>query len=150
MAGLRSGGNVIPRASSEDDPRLGDLVAIMSLMANSDFHRQWSPKAVLNWIFPPVLHGQYVILRDTGKAVGTATWAFTDDAGQDALKRNSRPLTLAEWRSGKHIWVVDFIAPFGHARVLSRLLRTLAIDAGLADQTVHRIRRYADPPTEGL
>lgn len=126
-----------------------DLIGALSLMTHSNIHREWSPRAVLNWIIAPMMLKQYVLLRDAGKAVGFATWAFVDDEAQVVLRGNTRPLKLSEWNGGEHIWAVDFLAPFGHAQVLARLLRTLAIDAGLADHPVHHIRRHVLPPTEG-
>ncbi|MCE7901242.1 MAG: toxin-activating lysine-acyltransferase [Gammaproteobacteria bacterium PRO9] len=121
---------------------LHDHVAVLSLMSSSPFHKAWTPRDVLQWILPPMALGQYVLATSGGVGVAFATWAFVDDEGHQLLKAG-RALKPEQWKSGQHIWVVDFIAPFGHCRDLARLLRVVGAAAGLAGKKAHRIRRYA-------
>lgn len=118
------------------------------LMSHSDLHSEWTALDVYHWIMPPVALGQYVLFKEAGRPVAMATWAFVDDEVHRVLRSNERPLHPAEWQGGKNIWVMDLIAPFGHARRIVRELRNVAVRDGLENMTVHWKRRYMKARTE--
>lgn len=48
--------------------------------------------------------------------VGLMTWAnFTSEAEQRYLQSLDRTLQPRDWEEGDRPWVLDFVAPFGHA-----------------------------------
>ena len=59
-----------------------------------------------------------------GVPLACATWAYlTDDVGREVASDPGRLLDLGEWNEGANLWIIDVIAPFGHAR---SFLSTLA------------------------
>lgn len=119
------------------------LYHALRLMSLSVLHRQMSVQDVMDWLIPPMTLRQYAFMVDEGQFVAFATWAFLSNEAHTAMRGSSRPLTLHEWDSGPYLWVVDFIAPFGHTRKFARNLKTLAGEKGFDGQKVHFTRRYA-------
>ena len=65
---------------------------------------------------PAVLLGQFRIFRDGGRPLGFATWAFLSDKldrSCAAAFEHGQPLNLglADWKSGPHPWLIEFVAP---------------------------------------
>jgi cytolysin-activating lysine-acyltransferase len=111
------------------------LGQIVWLLSQSPLHRELRIKA-LEWSFmPAVLHEQFRIFRfgrlpgledvdpkSLGSAgltkegleqmpLGVAIWARLSAAAEAKLEKGEH-LTLAEWRSGDRVWLVELISPF--------------------------------------
>lgn len=87
------------------------------LMAHSDLHRQWPVGALQQWVSTPFRLGQFRIYhRRDGQPVGFLSWAeFSEDAEKRYLE-DCQTIAAEDWNSGDRLWVIDFIAPFGHGR----------------------------------
>lgn len=96
------------------------------LLAATD-RRRLSLAALMAWVWPAIRLKQIVFLRAAdGRALGYGTWAYLDRAtARRAMEQENGELDLEDWNAGLEVWLVDFVAPFGHARPLARALRTV-------------------------
>ncbi|MEZ5692023.1 MAG: toxin-activating lysine-acyltransferase [Rickettsiales bacterium] len=99
---------------------LGD---ILTLMTASSAHADYKIKHFSEVVLPPVQLNQYRIYHDaSNRPVGFVSWAKFSKEVEDKFLNESKPLTLEEWASGDIIYIMEFIAPFGHAkRIISDL-----------------------------
>ncbi|MCL1861381.1 MAG: toxin-activating lysine-acyltransferase [Proteobacteria bacterium] len=97
------------------------------LFMHSDMHREMPLYGLSAQVLPALKHRQFVLASKQGKPVFFLTWAtFSPDAERRYLMLNS-PISLfeADWASGDRIWILDWVAPFGHTRIASRLISRL-------------------------
>lgn len=100
------------------------LGMMMWLMKHADYHEQWPLWSVDYDIVPALLQGQSKIYFDNNQnPVGFVCWAWLDDAAKKQMLDNQGPLAVAQWNSGPHLMVSDFVAPWGHAREMLRDLK---------------------------
>jgi hemolysin-activating ACP:hemolysin acyltransferase len=58
-----------------------------------------------------------------GQPVGYVIWAFLEtDVEERFLETGQWDLHESEWKEGSSLWIVDFLAPYGH---LSRIMKDL-------------------------
>lgn len=98
----------------------------------------------------------FVLYNERGAPVAYAVWAFlSDEVSTEMAANESRLLHCSEWNEGLNLWLMDFVAPFGHARELAAKLRCevfnnhsrLRAVRTNADGTIRRIvdRQWAKP-----
>lgn len=98
--------------------------AAVWLWMQSEAHKD-IPLHVLNQLLLPAIgYRQFMIGSVEGRPVFFLSWALFDEAAEHRYL-HSHPSSLPEtdWNSGDRLWVIDWIAPFGHTRQMSRLLR---------------------------
>ncbi len=74
--------------------------------------------------------GQIHLVYDhRGGVLAYATWAYlTEAVGRSLWANPDRAIHPAEWNEGDQLWVMDFVAPFGRSRLLTRSLRSVFAD----------------------
>lgn len=82
------------------------------------------PLHALNSILLPIIkRGQFVLAVDADRPVFFLSWTqFSQTAETRYLQNSSLLISEGDWNSGDRIWFLDFVAPFGHAAEMSRLL----------------------------
>ncbi len=92
---------------------LGEMVW---LLTQSPLHKALAIGDVEWLIMPALIHEQFYVFRDGDKPVGLALWAKCNTEAEKKLEQGmiepESRLTLAQWKSGSAIWLVDLIAPF--------------------------------------
>lgn len=101
---------------------------VLWLLANSENHNKWTPQQLLRIIIPPLKLGQYAYITDGNKVAGWCSWAFMDSETAEAFLNNEHKLQPGDWQSGGELVFVDFIAPWGHAKALTRHIREIFKD----------------------
>jgi len=66
-----------------------------------------------------------ILYNELSHPVAYAIWGYLTDIVIDDLVRTDRLLHDSELNEGDNLVILDFVAPFGHARDLHRQLRTL-------------------------
>lgn len=95
------------------------------LLSQSDYHQKWSLHDVDLEIIPALIHQQFrLYFDDQENPIGLATWAWLSDEAKTKLLNNQGPLDFDEWHSGEHLMFNDYIAPWGHAKVILKDLRS--------------------------
>lgn len=104
----------------------GALGEIAWLMAQSAAHRHFF-LADLEWmVLPPVTLGQYRLFQIERRPVAVAFWAHLTAEIEQRLENGLMRLKPTEWAGGDRLWLIDLIAPFGHAEAfLADLRRTV-------------------------
>ena len=79
------------------------------------------------WLFEHAVHGIFqASVREglQGKPVFYLSWLNLDAKAQ-ARYLSESPLCIpdADWNSGECMWIHDWVAPFGHTRLICRLLQ---------------------------
>jgi hemolysin-activating ACP:hemolysin acyltransferase len=81
--------------------------------------------SLIAWLETPIRLGQILFLTSWERIpLGFATWAYLTPATLQAMASGRQDLPLLDdWNEGAELWLVDFVAPNGHAGELVRHLR---------------------------
>lgn len=98
--------------------------AAVWLWMHSPMHRD-APLSLLPTVLLPVIkHEQYVLISQGGTPVCFLSWMWLNVKSEARyLTEPSVMIRDEDWCSGDRMWFRDFIAPFGHAPEMFRLLR---------------------------
>lgn len=103
------------------DRTLGAYGAFTYLYMNSPHHRRVSVDVMRAQLRPPVERNFYRIVNDQdGVPRAGLTWALLSDQ-VEARMRAGQMLAPKEWASGRNLWIMEFLAPFGQGSGLSVL-----------------------------
>lgn len=107
------------------DHRFAQLGQAMQLLFKTE-RRKYSIASAYLWLWPAVRLNQIVYTAGrSGVWTGYATWAyFTSESATSFVKSDPPFLHVSDWNEGDELWIVDFVAPFGHARALAGQLRS--------------------------
>ena len=75
------------------------------------------------WLLPAILTRQMRMYRKNGKPHAFVTWARLSQEVEEAFVLNTSSLQPKDWQSGERIWFIDWIAPFGGTREMTRDLK---------------------------
>lgn len=122
-----------------------DFLDYMWLAEQSINHRDDSIEVVCAEVVWPMLLGNYFIMHEDGKPVAYASWGFFSEKVSTVKMAATRELLLKDdYNTGKEIWLMDVIAPFGHAKkAIAKLLR-IKQELGLGEQRINFRRWHAD------
>lgn len=101
---------------------LGEIVFLMGSCDNS---KKYPVSFIINYLLPSIHLNQYRIYRTVkeNKPIGFACWAFVSDQVEEQMIKNDINLTIEERKSGENLYILYFIAPFGHAKKISQDLK---------------------------
>ena len=94
-------------------------------MFSSPYHRRL-PVAYLNRVIEASFrHGQLKMYYNfRGEPIGYIVWAYLDELSESQILESGQwDVHISEWNEGKSLWIVDLLAPFGHARMILRDFR---------------------------
>jgi cytolysin-activating lysine-acyltransferase len=76
-------------------------------------------------VIPAIEHGQFMLGSQVEQPLFWTTWALLSDDAQARFLKNPNLLQAADWRSGEHIWFIDWVSPFSrqHVALMRNLLR---------------------------
>ena len=102
------------------------------LMSQSARHRHNFFLADLEWLLvPPIAHNQFRMFKADGKPFGMAFWAHFSEEVEARFSKGNIKLKSDEWNCGNRIWLIDLVAPFGHAnKILADLQKTSLRETG--------------------
>lgn len=115
---------VAPGISGEACNEAEMLGSLCWLLLHSNFHRDMPLYGLGSMLLPAIARQQFLLLLEAGRPVAYLTWAHFDaDAETRFLSQHPVHMPAADWQSGDRLWLLDFVAPFGHSARLGRLLR---------------------------
>ncbi|OIO12607.1 MAG: toxin-activating lysine-acyltransferase [Gallionellaceae bacterium CG1_02_60_325] len=95
------------------------------LWMHSAQHRDFPLHTLPVLLLPAIKNRQFVVASEAGRPVFYLSWANLDiEAEQRYLANNPLLMAEADWNSGDRMWILDWVAPFGHTRAMSRLVRS--------------------------
>jgi len=121
-----------------------DFLDYMMLSESAPNHSNDILEVIYAEILLPMMAGNYIILRDGDKAVAYASWGFfSKEVSNNKLTARRSLLTKDDYDTGREIWLMDVIAPHGHAKQIIAELVKRKHDLGLHDDRIHFRRSYA-------
>lgn len=111
----------IRESSMSNAAVLGEIVWLLS---HSSLHQDWPIGSIQQWVFPALVHNQFRVYRRNGKPKGFVSWARMSKAVEEAYVLDTSSLQPDGWKAGDHIWIIDFVAPFGDAKEIARDMKT--------------------------
>ncbi len=100
------------------------LGSVTWLWMHSESHRNFPLHALPVLLLPAIKNRQFILLSESGRAVFYLSWAnFSEDAEARYLAKHPLLMPSGDWNCGDRMWVLDWVAPFGHTAVARVLLR---------------------------
>ena len=93
------------------------------LLTHSKSHRRYNLSDIEQLIIPPINLGQAQLYKRSGKPVAYVSWAYLSEHIADRFSQDAYDLKIEDWQSGPHLWIMDFIAPFGGVRHIASQLK---------------------------
>ena len=98
--------------------------AAVWLWMQSDAHRDIPLQVLNSMLMPAIGYRQFILGSNEGRPVFFLSWAmFDEEAEHRYLHSHPSSLPESDWHSGDRMWIIDWIAPFGHTQQVTRLLR---------------------------
>ncbi|MEJ8308024.1 MULTISPECIES: toxin-activating lysine-acyltransferase [Rhizobium/Agrobacterium group] len=120
---------------------LESLGSIIFLAMNSPVHRNWLISDVETNFLPALSTGQCKIyFAGPERPIAFVTWAIVDDATHSKLLEDGITPHESKWASGKNLWFIDVVAPFGDSVMVIRDMRKNYFSG----QNAYSIRRNTD------
>lgn len=110
--------------------RLQMIGSITHLMMSSPLHRKYNISDIAERFVPALIHNQFRYYEINGSPIGFVNWAWLTDELEQKFMTGQYVLNLDEWQGGSNLWFPEFIAPFGHARLIVKDLRTNILPKG--------------------
>jgi hemolysin-activating ACP:hemolysin acyltransferase len=122
-----------------------DFLDYMWLAEHSINHKEDSIHTVCAEVVWPMILGNYFLEHEDSKPVAYASWAlFSKSVSDLKMTAHRTALTRHDHGSGPELWLMDVIAPWGHARkTIAKLIQTKH-ELGLSKSRVNFRRWYAD------
>ncbi|BAY88888.1 MULTISPECIES: toxin-activating lysine-acyltransferase [unclassified Tolypothrix] len=114
-------GNVRNSFSTQQPLKL--IGSITHLMISSPLHRKYKIASISERFVPSLIHNQFRYYEIDGNPIGFVNWAWLTDEVEEKFLKGKYVLQLDEWQGGNNLWFPEFIAPFGHARLIIKDLR---------------------------
>ncbi|NRA87444.1 MAG: toxin-activating lysine-acyltransferase [Rhizobiales bacterium] len=89
---------------------------IVMLMQHSLIHRFYHITDIDQLFLPPIHLNQFRTYRKGSDLIGLVTWGWFSQDVEDNYLSGKYTLKPHDWKSGKNLWLMDFLAPFGHAK----------------------------------
>jgi cytolysin-activating lysine-acyltransferase len=99
---------------------------VASLMTQHPEYREYPMACLTAWIETPIELDQIKVFFDpgTGVPIGYVTWAFlAPDVEHRWLNDPTATLHFSEWNEGDRLWIMDLVAPRGHAYDIARYMQ---------------------------
>ena len=120
-----------------------DFLDYMQLAEQADNHKDDSIHVICAEIVWPMIMGNYIMIREQGKLVAYASWGmFSKKIAAEKMVARSWLLEREDYDTGKEIWLMDVIAPFGHTRAIIAELVKRKHALGLHNDRINFRRFY--------
>jgi cytolysin-activating lysine-acyltransferase len=121
------------------------IVDGLYMFSQSPEHIRYTISDFNRYLVYPVLHDKCRIFYEDEKPIGLVTWAWLTNEEVDAFLSTKWALdeTTYQRDTGDQLWGMDFIAPFGHTRLVMRRMRQISKD--LYGDTKCHWRRLHNP-----
>jgi len=113
---------ILPKIPKQERYKLVGQITL--LMLSSEVHKNYLIDDIGAMFLPAIHLNQFRLYKNKdGDPIGLVTWAFLNDDLDKKYQKGGVKLKLEDWKSGYNGWIVDFIAPYGHARQIVKDLR---------------------------
>lgn len=96
---------------------------VTALLICSDLHRKYLVDDIGLVFLPPIDLDQFRIYKVNERPIALITWAYLTEETEKKYLTGNYTLTHDDWHAGDRAWVIDFLAPFGHAKQVAHDLK---------------------------
>ena len=115
------------------------LGSVAWLWMHSASHRDFPLPTLPALLLPAIKNRQFILASESGRAVFYLSWAnLTIDAEKRYLANSPLLMPEADWNCGDRMWVLDWVAPFGHTAAVNRLVRRQLFANRFGPRLYHR------------
>lgn len=100
------------------------LGMIVWLWMRSPIHQRTPLFALQNLVLPALKHRQFILGFKDGQPVIFCSWAHFSEEAEERYLDSPKDIRDEDWKSGDRIWMIDWVAPFGHTREIGLFLGT--------------------------
>lgn len=94
------------------------------LWMHSQSHREMPLHTLSRLLLPAIKDRKFILASEAGRPVFYLSWAeFSEEAEKRYLHQHPVLMQESDWSSGDRTWVLDWVAPFGHSKVMNSLIR---------------------------
>lgn len=120
---------IAPQFTGEACQEAEVLGATVWLWMHSHMHRTAPLHALSTLMLPAIKSRQFILASEAGKPVFYLSWAMlSEEAEQRYLANPPACMPAEDWNSGDRVWILDWVAPFGHTRSLRHFVTRLFSD----------------------
>lgn len=106
---------------------------------HSPSHRNFPVHTLPVLLLPAIKNRQFIMMSEAGRPVFYISWGnFSEEAKQRYLTHSPLLIPETDWNSGDRMWLLDWVAPFGHTAVISHLLKIQIFTNRCARGLYHR------------
>jgi len=114
---------IAPGLLEQDWNEAAALGSAIWLWMHSRQHRDAPLHTLSVLLLPAIKRRQFILAAEAGRPVFYLAWAnFSREAEQRYLGNSPLCMPEQDWDSGERMWILDWVAPFGHTRAMSRLV----------------------------
>lgn len=115
------------------------FVSAVWLWMHSASHRNAPLQMLSTLLLPAIVSRQFVLASEGGKPVFYLAWAGLSEAAEKRYLKNSpQCMSVEDWTSGRRIWLLDWVAPFGHTQRMRSVLARRLFPGWCARSLYHR------------
>ena len=114
------------------------------LWAQSPLHQTWPSWLLGSMVWPAIVNRQFLMARNSQhQPLAYVSWARFDAEREKKYLANPTGLDPEDWDSGDRLWFIDWVSPFGGARVIAKKMETemFTTDVGHALRVKHNSTR---------
>ncbi len=101
------------------------LGAAVWLFMHSKRHQELAVADLSGLLVPAIKRGQFFLLKQQGQPIGYVAWAWFDETTEREYFHNPQMiLTPDQWQGGDRLWILDWVAPFGHCFKLAYYVKS--------------------------
>ena len=115
---------IAPHLGKQDWNEAEVLGSAVWLWMHSASHRNFPLHTLPALLLPAIRQRQFLLAYEGGRPVFYLAWANLSAAAEQRYI-SQHPLLMPEsdWHSGERLWLLDWIAPFGHTPTMMRIVR---------------------------
>lgn len=93
------------------------------LWMNSQNHHELPLHTLSAALLPAIKTRQFILVSENDQPIFFMSWAnLSDEAEARYLDTHQLLMKPEDWDSGERMWIIDWVAPFGHTRKIKQFL----------------------------
>lgn len=118
----------------------------LELLKQSNWHRVYNVDDIYRYIIAPIKYNRIRLYYQDNKPVGLVTWCWLSKENGKNFLGGSYYITESDYVSdlNDELWGIEFIAPYGNAREVMKLIHKEHTNVYSRDEKIHW-RRLQEP-----
>lgn len=115
------------------------LGSVTWLWMHSKSHHNFPLHTLPVLLLPAIKNLQFILAYELGRPVFYLSWAnFSAEAEERYLANSPLLMPQSDWNCGDRMWILDWVAPFGHTKIITQILKRQFFASRWARSLYHR------------